>query len=440
MTKLRIIAGLLIWLAIGASITNLLQRFLESNRQEVVGDLWQFLTAKRQTVTLTVPQSIPLQVGDPIYASSAENDIQQIGEIQQVDVAVSTDRHSQADHKLAVALLYPASPTLRSDAQLVYFSTRDSLTWVVETLLPPEKRELITREIAATYTAHRTRILAALQPVVVRGLADALRVIEQDLKTAVARHRDELEQLGNRYQEEVVEEEILPLVQREIWPIVREHAKPLASEIGAAMWQRASLWRFGWRYLYDQLPLTDKHLAAEEWNRFVQEEGLPILEEYSDEMVAAQRKIVSEVARNPKVRDAVRSHLGRIVDDPQFRKIVWNILNESVLDNARLQQTLENHWRGEEARRAVELAASYIEPTARRVGDLLLGTREEGISPEFAQVLRNQILGKDRRWLMLENAGASTSAVAIDHSRSQLAVIRGGRPKINPFALQLQND
>jgi hypothetical protein len=36
----------------------------------------------------------------------------------------------------------------------------------------------------------------------------------------------------------------------------------------------------------------------------------------------------------------------------------------------------------------------------RGIGDDLFGTQETGIEPNFARVLRNQILGKDRRWIV----------------------------------------
>ena len=43
------------------------------------------------------------------------------------------------------------------------------------------------------------------------------------------------------------------------------------------------------------------------------------------------------------------------------------------------------------------------------MGDLVFGSPKEGISPEFAAVLRNQILHKDRRWLLLQGTGTTAS-------------------------------
>ena len=57
-------------------------------------------------------------------------------------------------------------------------------------------------------------------------------------------------------------------------------------------------------------------------------------------------------------------------------------------------------WTSDDARAALDMAGDRLEPVVRSIGDDLFGTREEGITPSFARVLRNQILGKDRRWIV----------------------------------------
>ena len=73
---------------------------------------------------------------------------------------------------------------------------------------------------------------------------DALTVVEQDLPPAIKRHRKTLGKLGAKYQKEIVERELVPLVRKEVWPVVREHAEPLATEVGEEIWSKASL--FSW--------------------------------------------------------------------------------------------------------------------------------------------------------------------------------------------------
>jgi hypothetical protein len=307
----------------------------------------------------------------------------------------------------------------------------------METMLPVEKREQIAGEIIATYQAYHAEILQAMRPVIMGGLADAMNVLEEDLGYALIARHDLLEQLGDRYQEQVVKKELVPLVRDQIWPVVRKHGEPLANRMGEELFERASLWRFGWRVLYDKSPLPERDLTRAEWNRFVNEEAVPVLNSRADELVDVQRLIYEELSRNEVVQEVLRRNLSQVLDDPEFQQIVWSIFREVVVDNTRLRQKLEDRLRGEEAQRAMQMAADYAEPCVRRIGDLLLGTREAGISPEFAQVLRNQILDKDCRWLVLASPpGARPLEKLAPHTR--VPVRDGGYPEVNPFAVQLQ--
>ncbi len=405
----RIGTGLTVWGIVSLLIFFWLDGYLlapRSDGHQVAGELWEFATAPRRVIKLQLEGDWPIAQGDPIFRVDSATDIEQIGEIRRVHDGQSSEPGNAAG-PLVEALLYPHAPPLSAQSSVIYYTTPSSLSWVMETMLPPEKRERIAEEIVGTYDEHHGEILDTLKPMVVGGFLDALEVVEQDLVVALSRHREELEELGTRYQNQLIEQDIVPLVKEEIWPIVTRNAQPLANQIGKELFERASLWRFGWRFLYDQSFLPEKNLTQEEWNRFVREEGMPVLDRHSNDILAVQRKILEGVARNQRVREAVRRNLSQIIDDPDFRSIVWQVFREVLMDNPRLRQRLEQRWHTEEARQAVELAASYVEPCVRRIGDMLIGTRETGIAPEFAQVLRNQILDKDCRWLVLNTPSGS---------------------------------
>ena len=438
--RVRIIVGVLVWIAASGILFHWLDKYLLTPQEDghrVATDLLEFASAERRMVELQLNGVWPVSAGDPIYRIDGPGSIEQVGEVRRL---ISTDESPDSGTTIgpkAEALLYPNAPVLYDKSYVTYYTTPRSMSWVAETMLPRKKRIRIAREIVATYEAYHAEILRALKPVVVGGFLDAMRVVEEDIAGAVTRRRSELEELGSRYQDRVVAKEIVPLLRREIWPIVLRHAEPLANQIGEEMFKRVSLWRFGWRALYDKTPLPKKDLARAEWNRFINKEGLPILNRHSADFVAVQRKILEDIAANDMVRDAIRQNLTRVVDDPEFRSIVWQIFREVLVENPRLRKTLEERWSGVEARRAMQLAANRAEPCVRRIGDILLGTREDGISPEFAQVLRNQILDKDCRWLVIETPPDS---MPIDDTSVQtvLRVRRGGYPDVNPFAVQLQ--
>jgi hypothetical protein len=221
-----------------------------------------------------------------------------------------------------------------------------------------------------------------------------------------------LQAIGARYHKDIVEAEVVPLVQQEIWPIVRKHGEPTAAEVGRELWASVSLWRFGWRYAYDRSFLPEKHLTEKEFQRFVDEEALPTLQAHSDDFLAIIENSLKDTARNPRVRAALRRNLVKIMEDPELQAVLGTIFREVIVDNPRLREALERNWRSPQAQAAFQLAAQRFEPTVRRIGDLVFGTPEEGISPEFAAVLRNQILRKDRRWLLLTDLAPHKAGTA----------------------------
>ncbi len=437
--KWRLAVGLSIWL-IGIAWAGWQIRRLaampENGAAQLVASLWEFSTGDRQMVQLEVDSSWQLQVGDPIFRIHSQDAVEQVGEVRRVfkQTTGDGDRRTMAD-----ALLYPVLPPVTKDTRMRFYTTPKSMAWVMETMLPPQKRAAVGREVAATYAANHRQILDALRPIILAGLADAVDVVQDDLAAAIARRREALEKLGTRYQQQIVRRELLPLVREEIWPLVRQRAEPIASQIGEEMWDRASIWRFGWRYLYDASPFPDKRLTSKEWQRFVQEDGIPVLNAHTDEIIDLQRQILTDLASNEKIRQVVRKNLTQVIDDSEFRSIVWQITREVLVDNPRLHQALERRWRGQESQKAMKRAAGSVEPAVRRIGDLLFGTREEGITPEFAQVLRNQILDKDRRWLVIDVPKGQHDESPVRWGRHiVLPVEHGGTPRLNPFALQLR--
>ncbi len=206
--------------------------------------------------------------------------------------------------------------------------------------------------------------------------------------------------MSDRWNEEVVNERLIPLARTELVPILREHGEPTATKIGRELWNSASVWRFGWRMVYDNTPLPTRNLAQQEWDRFVDEEAIPIFEKHMDEIVVTVQQIVREIATNQTIRSELTAIASDISADPETRELVQVILRESILENDDLRKIWSEVWRTNEARAALDLAGDRLEPMVRQIGDDLFGSPEEGINPDFARVLRSQVLGKDRRWLV----------------------------------------
>ncbi|MDA7904984.1 hypothetical protein N9A80_01425 [Rhodopirellula sp.] len=337
-----------------------------------------------------------LRIHDPVFLKQDGSWVQ-VGYVQ----AISAPLNDSSNSSSSAILNWHSSQFAPKDCRFVLHRNRGRLEDVIATMLPPETRAKIQERLATTMKQHGQELSNAFVPLVQNSLKRSLPIIENEFRLSVKRHRGEIEALGDRWNDEVVSERLVPLARREIVPIVRKHGEPTAEEIGRELWDRASIFSFGWRAAYDGLPLVPrKDLVREEWTRFVENEAVPVFEQRMDEIVDSIQKIVSDVAANPKVRKELTDVAVVIANDPEAQKLVRQILKESLVDNQRLKDSWKDVWSSDEAQQAFELAGDRLEPVIRKIGDDLIGSRELGINPNFARVLRSQILGKDRQWIV----------------------------------------
>jgi hypothetical protein len=425
MKLLRIVVGLAIWLGLGAAVWLRLAAHSETEAatRAWVAELLQYWASNRVHVELRLPAPADVAVGDPIFTNDGRGALTQVGEV------VLITRGGQPPSAATItplAMLYPTAPLVYDDASLTLYTAPDSIVWVVNTLLTPDRKQQITHELRLALDAHQDEIVAALKPLVEKTLTDTVQVIEQDLPGAIRRRRGELETLGAKYQREIVEKELLPLVKGELWPLVRRRAEPLANEVGREMWERVSVWRFAWRAAYDRsVLLPEKKLVEQEMQRFVKKEAMPILERHTDDFTTLLKDVLQEASHNAAVQAGVRRSFAHLAGDPDLRRFVWDVVDEVMIDNPRLREALERNWTSPDAVAALELAGERLEPTVRRIAELVFGTFHDGITPEFAQVLRTQILAKDRRWFLLD-AGTPSAGLAVASSPIVLPVKPGG--------------
>ena len=274
---------------------------------------------------------------------------------------------------------------------------------VIATLLPKPKREQLAQKISAAMRTHGKEISEAMLPLVFETVRQSLPVIESELTASLKRHDAEVKAIATRFREDIIQEQMVPLVRTEVLPVLQLHGREPAESIGREIWGKASLWRFGWRALYDSAPLPERELVREEWSRFVEQEVVPIVEDHLDEIAEAVEAILRDLAANDVLRERLGDVALQIVNDDEARDLLRTIVMEAIVDNERLRQVWVNVWTSPEAREKLRTAGERLEPVIREIGDEVMGTRREGIEPGFARVLRNQILGKDKVWITLKN-------------------------------------
>ena len=394
-TTLRII-GFTTWVA----LTALLVAGLQSEQQRVSTEseksLKNYLFGQQDEVPVSVSAGA-LRLHDPVFLQQADGSWTQVGFVQEINRAAAESGNTSS----SAILNWHSSQTKATDYRFILYRNRGRLEDVIATMLPPATRAKIQERLETTMKQHGEELSNAFVPLVQDSLKSSLPIIETELRRSVRRHRGKIEALGDRWNDEVVSQRLVPLARREIVPIVRKHGQPTAEDIGRELWDRASIWSFGWRAAYDGLPLVPrKDLVREEWTRFVEDEAIPIFEGRMDDIVTSIQRIVADVAANPEVRKELTDVAIVIANDPEAQKLVRQILKESLVDNQQLKDSWKEVWNSDQARKAFDLAGDKLEPVIRKIGDDLIGSRELGINPNFARVLRSQILGKDRQWIV----------------------------------------
>lgn len=345
-----------------------------------------------------------IQLNDPVFAVAADGTWSQVGHISEASLP--------EPNRFEMRWYDPSSDASQYDFQA--YQSSGELEEVIATLFPPQKRRRIQLRLEQAMEAHGEEIMGALLPIVQRGLRESVPVIESEFRASLDRNRAEIDRLMERFNEDVIDECLIPLARQEMLPIVRKHGQPVVETIGRQLWDRASLWRFGWRAAYDRSPLPSRNLVQQEWDRFVEEEAIPVFDDHMDEMVTAVQRSLADIASDPVVTRELAGVANSLANDPQTLRLFRIILNESVVENPKLHDVWREIWNSDQARHAVDIAGDRLEPLVRQIGDEIFGTRDGGINPDFARVLRNQILGKDRRWIIAIPRTPGTQESLID--------------------------
>lgn len=400
--RLQLAAGLVFWLSLAGWATLGVLRQTAGSTQtlgNLTASLSRWAAGSSRETRVAAADWVLLAANDPVFLKTNDGHVIQVGSVR---TAFGT----------GIDPVYTRSALLRLDRlllasncphgfQLEYHSSGESLNSVVETLFSAERRQQIAEILARDWQKFGAEITVRLEPVLRQGAARFASTVESELPKALERRRDDLATLADRYQTEIVRQRIVPLVRKEVLPIIEEEIRPVALDLSRELWDRVSLWSFTWRYLYDVSPLPERNAVRREFERFLQNEIRPAIEARTDDFVSATERVVARISRNEQVRSTIRDSLRTAAADPQLQKVILDVFREAVLENAAVHDEVTEWLKSPEVRELLQLASSRFEPTVREIGDLIFGSRDSGISPEFARVLRTQILLKDRRWLML---------------------------------------
>ena len=401
---IRFITGMLIWIGL---IAGGVVFFRQSTTASPVAarQIIAYLGAQKRTLEIIAPSEVVLGIGDPVFLETSSGQIEPIGMISELDFP---REDSQPPVKLAwvnraTVEFLSGLPPLTKEAHVEYHTTSASLGWIGKTMLSPAKRKELRELIVNAYAIHQDELLQTFQPLIRQTIADSAKIIRDEVSLEIANHQEQIQSISRRYQSEVLEKDILPILEEEIWPIIQEESQPLVQLIGMEIWREVSVWRFGWRYLYDVAPLPDKNLASKEFDRFLERKAIPILKTHLPDAIELQKVLLTKISKNEKLKQTLTDAGRKLFNDDEVKALVRKIFKNAIVDNQKLKQSIETTWRSDSALAAMRIANDRLEPTVTEIGRALFGSPVTGITPEFARVLRNRVLHKDERWLILRS-------------------------------------
>lgn len=364
-----------------------------------------YLGAQKRTLEISAQSEVVLGLGDPVFLEMASGQLEPIGMISELDYPRegSGPPVKLAWVNRATIQFLSGLPPLSQQDHVEYHATSESLGWIGKTMLSPAKRKELTELIVGAYSNHQDELLQTFQPLIEQTIADSAKIIRDEVAIEIANHQEQIQAIGRRYQSEVLEKDILPMLKEEIWPIIHEESQPLVQLVGMEIWREVSVWRFGWRYLYDVAPLPDKNLAVKEFNRFLERKAVPILKSHLTDAVELQKILLTKISKNEKLKQTLTDAGQKLFNDDEVKGLVKKIFKNAIVDNQKLKQSIETTWRSDSAMAAMRIANDRLQPTVTEIGKALFGSPRTGITPEFARVLRNRVLHKDERWLILKS-------------------------------------
>ncbi len=405
---IRIGVGAALWSALVTWTAGFLTETRSTGRS-TLAELGDYVVARPRSFDVDLPNLWWLEVGDAVLDPQGRR----VGELEALLDANGEPQPRFYGEARAVRLRIddPEEFPVHAGASVRMVVVPEAFAWVAKTLLTEERIARLAAEWNAMLLPRRDDIFALLTPVIVGVIHDIELSVKESLPEFTARHRAELRELSRLLQEGLDDRELAELFEKEIWPVGEARLKPILSSIGREAWEKAPLWGFTWRIVYQSLPLTRDDHFERAWNEFARREITPLVRSRIDDIVAATRSAAREVLARPRIKEEIRLRFVELVEMPEFHRVVQVFIKEAFLDNPRFHDRLIARLDSPEAGRVIAAASENLEPTIRRMADILFGTREQGITAEFARVLRAQILQRDRRRFVVTPGDSAAGAL-----------------------------
>lgn len=401
----RVVAGIAVWVGLLVGLV-LLGRTRAAELGPPAAELSRWATRRPLRVEVdlvaaaapSAVTSVALAVGDPVLDWRRRV----LGRIESLSVDGTSWGWVHPGTRCRAVLVIDPEVTLPEAARFqARTAPRESATWVVETLLPEHKRELLVRELKAFASEHQAEIVEFLRPLAEEVVAHGMKVLESNLAPALQKHEAEIKKLLDE-QRDKVKDDVLPVLKSRLGPSARKRLDPVVRKIGAELRKELPMWTIGWNAALDVIPGTSQDRLEKWWGTFVDEKVVPIIAAHETDLMRAFEQLLEEGIADPEVRKAFAKASARLANDARFKQIVRKIIEDALVRPFDAPALMSKLLDDPAHRARLDRLQQAFAPTLRRVGQQLTIDPETGrIDPDLARVLRRVVFDKDARWVEL---------------------------------------
>ena len=396
---LDVLLGLAIWAAALIGLTALVQA-RAGELGSPAGRLARYLTHEpRRLAGVTLDGE--LAVGDPVLDAERGFVGRVVAVIGPDGRRVDATPQRPARGTFAAVLAIDPEFALPDEPSFVARAAPKDARWVVQTLLPPHKREILQRELTGFVDQNGDVLTAFLRPVAEDVIQHGMTVLEANLTDAVKSREDEIKALLDKHRG-MVKEDVLPVLKERLGESAKRKAEPILTEIGRELWDALPMWSLSWRALFDTIPYTSQNRVDAWWAEFVETKAIPIMSAHEGELVKALEELIEEGAADPEVRKALGDATLRLAKDPEFKELVRGVIEDALIRPFEPSELFTKLWEDDGHQARLRDLERRFAPTLQRIGRLLTVDPETGrIDPDLARVLRRVVFKKDARWVEL---------------------------------------
>lgn len=406
---IRVVAGILFWLAVGTSLFYL-QRLLPGGYlklQKHLGETAPYDWAQERStelfylldpldVEIRFRAWVGIKAGDKLYWQTPQLDG---SNRQEIGVVYAKKEEPGSGDWIVHTRIYPRfCSQIGEGSTFALVKEPIHSRWIITTLLPADRRAQMQKDLAEYLQEHMQELRSLILPFLREMLQDSYQILHKNFPIFMETHRQEIEQQLQQLKKKYLEQELIPLLQETMWPIVAAEAKKELEPVVNEMWKKLPKGELVWLWVYQTLPGVEKDQVRRRLEKYCKTEVVAILKKYQSNLEEVPTRIVREIGKQPKIKESLRNTLQKFSEDKDLMEFAKNLAHKFYQQNEReIISHWQQKWNSPELQQRLNELALKLEPyLVRMVNRILLSANGKEISPELAEVLRKQVLFKDR--------------------------------------------